>query len=99
MFPPVAFDVPHLLLTVLVRDVDGGLTGAIAMKAWKIRDRVIMVKFFNFVVQIINFSYLISVVVRHGTIALWPTRLGFQRKNFFSRIWAEIDSFFPRNPA
>ena len=26
--------------------------------------------------------------------ALWTTRLGFQRKNFFSRIMAQIDSFF-----
>ena len=34
-----------------------------------------------------------------GTNALWPSRLGFQRKNFFSRIWNKIDSIFPRNPA
>ena len=60
---------------VLIRGVDGGLAGAIAMEAWKNRDRVTIVKPFNSVVQVINFADLISVVVRLGTIVPEPTEL------------------------
>ena len=75
VLPPVAVHVLHLSLPVLVPGVGSGLAGTIAMESWKDGDRVIKIKFFNFMVELINFFLLVSVVVRLRTIIPEPAEL------------------------
>ena len=62
MLPPVALHVLHLDLPVLVPDVNGGLTGAIAVEAWKYWDRIINIKLCNFSIKVVNFFPFIIVI-------------------------------------
>ena len=62
MLPPVAEHVLQLYVPVLVPGFDGGLAGAVAVKAWENWDRVINIKALNSMIEVINLFFLISVV-------------------------------------